>query len=80
MISVYKKLDNQDREILMDIIEDRNENSSTIVASQIPISKWYELIGEGTIADAILDRIVHSAHKIILDGESLRKRNKPKLE
>ena len=74
-----QKLDNQEREILMDLIEDRHDRSSTMIASQIPISKWYDVIGEGTIADAILDRIVHSAHKINLSGESLRKRNKPKL-
>lgn len=74
-----QKLDNQEREILMDLIEDRHDRHSTMIASQIPISKWYDIIGEGTIADAILDRIVHSAHKINLSGESLRKRNKPKL-
>ncbi len=74
-----QKLDNQEREILMDLIEDRHDRQSTMIASQIPISKWYDVIGEGTIADAILDRIVHSAHKIVLNGESLRKRNKPQL-
>jgi DNA replication protein DnaC len=73
-----QKLDHVEREILMDIIEDRHDQASTILASQIPISKWYEIIGEGTIADAILDRIVHSAHRITLTGESLRKKNKPK--
>lgn len=72
-----QNLDNVEREILMDIVEDRHDQASTILASQIPISKWYEIIGEGTIADAILDRIVHSAHRINLTGESLRKKNKP---
>jgi len=57
----------------MDIIEDRHGYASTIIASQIPVSKWYELIGEGTIADAILDRLVHASHRIDLKGESLRK-------
>lgn len=65
--------DKQKREILMDIIDDRYNETSTIVSSQIPVSAWYELIGEGTIADAILDRIVNSSHRIKLKGESLRK-------
>lgn len=66
--------DNQDRETLMDIIDDRHGKSSTIISSQIPVSAWYEIIGgEGTIADAVLDRIVNSSHRIDLKGESLRK-------
>lgn len=65
--------DNQSREILMDIIDDRFGKKSTIVSSQIPVSVWYDVIGEGTIADAILDRLVNSSHRIDLKGESLRK-------
>lgn len=65
--------DNQAREALMDIIDDRYNQTSTIVSSQIPVSVWYDIIGEGTIADAILDRIVNSSHRIDLKGESLRK-------
>ncbi len=65
--------DNHARETLMDIIDDRYNKTSTIIASQIPVSTWYEIIGEGTIADAILDRIVNSSHRIDLKGESLRK-------
>lgn len=65
--------DNQSREALMDIIDDRYNQTSTIVSSQIPVSVWYDIIGEGTIADAILDRIVNSSHRIDLKGESLRK-------
>jgi len=65
--------DNHARETLMDIIDDRYNNKSTIVSSQIPVSTWYDIIGEGTIADAILDRIVNSSHRIDLRGESLRK-------
>ena len=68
-----QSFDNQAREFLMDIIDDRHNKASTIVASQIPVSKWYDLIGEGTIADAILDRLVHSSHRIELKGESMRK-------
>ena len=66
--------DNQDRETLMDIIDDRHGKKTTIISSQIPVSAWYEIIGgEGTLADAILDRIVNSSHRIDLRGESLRK-------
>jgi DNA replication protein DnaC len=61
------------REIMMDIIDDRFNETSTIVSSQIPVSAWYDIIGEGTIADAILDRLVNSSHRIDLKGESLRK-------
>jgi DNA replication protein DnaC len=66
-------LDNHCREALMDIIDDRYNQSSTIIVSQIPVSVWYDIIGEGTIADAILDRIVNSSHRIDLKGESMRK-------
>jgi len=65
--------DNQDRLAMMDIIESRYDRTSTIISSQIPVSGWHELIGEGTIADGILDRVVHSSHRIQLKGESLRK-------
>ena len=65
--------DNQDRQALMDIVETKHDRSSIIISTQIPVSGWHELIGEPTIADAILDRIVHSSHRIQLKGESLRK-------
>jgi len=68
-----QSFDNHAREALMDIIDDRHNKTSTIIASQIPVSAWYDIIGEGTIADAILDRIVNSSHRIELRGESLRK-------
>ena len=68
-----QSFDNHAREALMDIIDDRFNQKSTIVASQIPVSAWYDIIGEGTIADAILDRLVNSSHRIDLKGESLRK-------
>lgn len=60
--------DNHARETLMDIIDDRYNKSSTIISSQIPVSAWYDIIGEGTIADALLDRIVNSSHRIDLKG------------
>lgn len=59
---------------LMEIMEDRHGRSSTIIASQLPVGSWYEIIGEATIADAILDRLVHTSHRIELTGESLRKK------
>lgn len=68
-----QSFDNSAREMLMDIIDDRFTRASTIIATQLPVSTWYEVIGEGTIADAILDRIVNSSHRIELKGESLRK-------
>jgi DNA replication protein DnaC len=66
--------DNQSRMILMDIVEDRHGKKSTIIAGQLPVGSWYDIIGDGTLADAILDRIVHDAHQIELNGESLRKK------
>lgn len=60
---------------LLDIIEDRHGKGSTIFVSQIPVNKWYELLGEQTVADAILDRVVHCSHRIELKGESLRKKS-----
>src|SRR6195952_130930 len=69
--------DAQSRAALMEIIEDRHGKTSLIITSQLPVSKWHEVIGEKTIADAILDRIVHSAHRIELKGESMRKKRKP---
>jgi len=66
--------DAQSRAALMEIIEDRHSKTSLIITSQLPVSKWHEVIGEKTIADAILDRIVHDAHRIELKGESMRKK------
>jgi len=72
-------LDASSRSVLMEIIEDRHGNRSTIITSQLPVPEWYEVIGEQTIADAILDRIVHNAHRMELAGESLRRRQKNKV-
>lgn len=66
--------DSQSRVVLLDIIEDRYEKHSTIITSQIPVKEWYDIIGEKTIADAILDRIVHQSLRVELFGESLRRR------
>lgn len=65
--------DAQSRSFLMEIIEDRHGKHSTIVTSQVPVKMWQDIIGEVTIADAILDRIVHNAHRLEITGESLRK-------
>lgn len=62
------------RAMLMEIIEDRHGKGSIIVTSQVPVTKWFEIIGEQTMADAILDRIVHQSHRLELKGESMRKR------
>jgi len=58
----------------MEIIEDRHGKTATIIASQLPVVNWYDIIGEETIADAILDRLVHTSYRIELKGESLRKK------
>lgn len=65
--------DAQSRMNLMDVIEDRYGKKSTIITSQIPVKDWYDVIGEKTVADAIMDRVVHQAIRIELFGESLRK-------
>lgn len=72
--------DAQSRAALMEIIEDRHGKSSTIITSQLPVSKWYEVIGEQTVADAILDRIVHQTHRLELHGESMRRKRQAAIE
>ena len=66
-------LDNNARMMLLEIIEDRHGKRSTIISSQLPVSKWHQIIGDSTVADAILDRMVHTSHRIELKGESMRK-------
>ncbi len=60
---------------LFEIIEDRTNINSTIITSQLPVSEWYNYFNNNTVADAILDRIVHSSHRVTLEGESMRKVN-----
>ena len=67
-------LDTQQRLDLLDIVEDRHQKMATILVSQLPVSSWYEVIGESTVADAILDRLIHTAHRFELSGESMRKK------
>jgi DNA replication protein DnaC len=66
-------LDQQQQMDLMEMIEDRHGKSSTIIASQLPVESWYDVLGEETLADAIMDRLVHTAYRIELRGENLRK-------
>ena len=61
------------RRDLLEILEDRHGCASTIVTSQLPVEHWHEAIGDPTLADAILDRLIHNAHRLKLTGESMRK-------
>jgi DNA replication protein DnaC len=63
----------EQRRDLLEVLEDRYDRGSTIITSQLPIEHWHEIIGDPTIADAILDRVVHNSHKLHLKGESRRK-------
>ena len=67
-------LEQQQRMDFMEIIEDRHACKATIIASQLPVASWYDVIGENTIADALLDRMVHTSYRIELKGESLRRK------
>lgn len=69
-----KALEAAQQNDFMEIIEDRHARKATIIASQLPVSKWYDVIGNEVIADAILDRIVHTSHRFDIKGESLRKK------
>jgi DNA replication protein DnaC len=71
-------LDTHAKLALLQIIEDRHNKYATIITSQLPISAWHQYIDDDTIADAILDRIIHQAHRIELQGESMRKSVKNK--
>src|ERR1700710_1339846 len=73
----FEPLDAAARHDLLEILEDRYGHRSTVVTSQIPVDQWHPLIGDPTYADAILDRLVHNAHRIDLNGESLRRTRKP---
>ena len=68
------RLDQQQQFDLMEIIEDRHGKASTIIASQLPVANWYDVLSESSIADAILDRLIHSSYRIELKGESMRKK------
>ena len=69
-------LNDEHRRDLLEILDDRYGVLSTLITSQFPVNHWHELIGDPTLADAILDRLVHNAYQINLKGESMRKRRK----
>jgi DNA replication protein DnaC len=68
-------LTGSERRDLLEILDDRHGRSSTIVTSQVPVDAWHDLIGDPTLGDAILDRLVHNAHRLQLTGENMRKQN-----
>jgi DNA replication protein DnaC len=70
-----QKITGPERGDLLELLEDRYGNRATCVTSQVPVKNWYEYLGDPTVADAILDRLVHNAHRLQLTGESMRKRN-----
>ncbi len=74
-----QKLTAAQRQDLMEVIEDRHGRCSTLIASQLPVDHWHDIIGEATLADAILDRLLHRAHRLNLNGESMRKNDDPRL-
>jgi DNA replication protein DnaC len=65
-----------ERRDLLEVIEDRNAYASTLITSQLPVEHWHETIGDPTIADTIMDRLIHNAHRIHLKGGSMRKKLK----
>lgn len=67
------KLGDKERRDILEVLEDRHGITSTIIVSQIPMDQWHDTIGDPTIADAVLDRLVHNAHRITMKGESMRK-------
>jgi DNA replication protein DnaC len=67
-------LSDENRRDLLELLEDRHDRRATIVTSQLPVEHWHEALGDPTLADAILDRLVHNAYKIALHGDSMRKR------
>jgi DNA replication protein DnaC len=68
-----EQLNAEQRRDLLEIVEDRFDARSILITSQLPVERWYEIIGDPTLADAILDRVIHNAHRIELKGESMRK-------
>ncbi len=68
------RLTAEQRRDLMEVIDDRHQRASTILATQIPVERWHDAIGDPTYADAILDRLIHNAYRIELRGELMRRR------
>jgi DNA replication protein DnaC len=74
-----KPLGKSEKHDLLEIVEDRHDRRSTLITSQLPIAQWHEYLGEPTVADALLDRVLHNSHRLELIGESMR-RNVPRLD
>ena len=70
-------LNTENRHDLLELLEDRHAVRSTVVTSQLPVDTWHDVVGDPTLADAILDRLVHNAYKLELKGDSMRKRRRP---
>lgn len=70
-------LTDENRRDMLEIMEDRYQRKASLVAAQLPFEHWHDAIGDPTLADAILDRLVHNAHKITIKGESMRKKKQP---
>lgn len=68
----------EQRRDLLEIVDDRHDRASTLVTSQLPVDRWHDIIGDPTLADAILDRLIHNAHRVELVGDSLRRRRAAK--
>lgn len=73
------RLNDQQRLDLLEIFEERYRRKSTLITAQLPVAQWHDMIGEPTIADAVLDRIIHNAHRIVLEADSMRKQKTPAL-
>jgi DNA replication protein DnaC len=70
-------LNDSERRVFLEIADDRYSRRSTVLTSQLPVASWHAQIGDPTIADSILDRLVHNAYRIEMSGESMRRKNKP---
>lgn len=71
-------LTDRSRHDLLEILDDRYQTGSTLVTSQLPVEHWHDSIGDPTLADAILDRLIHNAYRLTIDGESMRKKQRKK--
>lgn len=74
-IAYARSLALKSQTLLLELFEERYQRRSTIITAQLPVSGWHQMIGEPTIADAILDRIIHNAHRIELKGDSMRRKS-----
>jgi DNA replication protein DnaC len=74
-IAYARSLALKSQTLLLELFEERYQRRSTIITAQLPVSGWHQMIGEPTIADAILDRIIHNAHRIDLKGDSMRRKS-----